>query len=94
MRLSCADTDRELDGSLFVPDAADPEAFRTAIAFYAVYDADGLMVHLQTWEIDVSDPRNIRFMGNVRIPAGVAVSEIKIMVLSDELTPLQAAGAL
>lgn len=89
-----AGTDTELDGSLIVVDAANPEAFYTATAFCAVYDASGMMVHLQTWEMDVSDPKNICFTGNVHIPAGVEVSVIKIMVLSDNLVPLQASGML
>ena len=87
-----AETD--LEGKFTVADAENPDAFRTATAFCVLYDSDGLMVHLQSWEVDVSDTRNIRFTGSVRIPEGTQVSEIKIIVLSDELVPLQAAGTL
>ena len=52
------------------------------------------MVHLHSWDLDVTDMRNICFSGNVHIPEGVSVSSIRIMVLSDNLVPLQAAGML
>ena len=87
-------SETELEGRFTVADAENPDEFRTATAFCVLYDKDGLMVHLQSWEVDVSDTRNIRFTGSVRIPEGAQVSEIKIIVLSDELVPLQAAGTL
>ena len=87
-------SESELEGKFTVPDAADPDAFRTATAFCVLYDSDGMMVHLQSWDVDVSDTRNIRFTGSVRISEGAQVSEIKVIVLSDELVPLQAAGTL
>ena len=87
-------SESELEGAFTVPDAENPDEFLTATAFCVLYDSAGRMVHLQSWEVDVSDTRNIRFTGSVRIPEGAQVSEIKVIVLSDELVPLQAAGTL
>ena len=81
-----------LEGLLTVPDAETPDVFITAMAFCAVYDRDGMMVSIQAWDVDVSDVRNIRFMGRVSVPEGVSVGEIKVMVLSDGLSPLQEPG--
>ena len=74
------------------PSQLRPEQFITASVFCVVYDADGRMVSLQQWEADVSDPRNIRTSGEAEIPPGVTVSRIKVIVLSDELTPVCMSG--
>ena len=84
----------ELEGSFVVADAENPSGFQTATAFCAVYDHQGNMVCLQTWEVDMSDPRNICFMGNIHIPEGVSVGEIRIMILSDDMIPLRVPGML
>ena len=87
-------TEQDLSGSLTVIDTENRTVLETATAFCAVYDEQGMMVYLQSWELDVTDAQNICFTGSVHIPRGVSVSEIKIMVLSDNLVPLQAAGIL
>lgn len=74
------------------PSQLQPDQFVTASVFCVVYDADGLMVSLQQWEADVSDPWNIRMSGETEIPPGVTVSRIKVIVLSDELTPMCVPG--
>lgn len=66
----------------------------TANVFLCVYDENGLMCSLNTWEIDLSDIQHLMFMQTVRVPDNIRVSEIKTMILSDELTPLIAASEL
>ena len=61
----------------------------TANIFWIFYDADGLMVYLQQSEVDLSDPLNVAFMTDIRIPAGAKT--MKILILSDGLVPLRAA---
>ena len=68
--------------------------FRTASVFCAVYDRSGMMIRLQVWEMDVSDPLNIAMSGRIRIPENVSVGEIRVFVLSENLVPLRAAGIL
>ena len=74
------------------PSQLRSEQFLTASVFCAAYDADGRMVSFQQWEADVSDPWNILMSGETEIPPGVTVSRIKVMVLSDSLTPVCAPG--
>ena len=81
-----------------LPDPADPAnpaaAFRTATVFCVVYDHAGMMVHLQSWDVDLSDPERVRMTGRIRIPEGVSVGEIRVIVLSENLVPLEAAEIL
>ena len=77
-----------------VEQEAPSDEFRTASVFCAVYDRSGMMVHLQVWEMDVSDPLNIAMVGRIQIPENVSVGEIRVFVLSENLVPLRAAGIL
>ena len=75
-------------------DDAPSGDFQTASAFCAVYDRDGCMVHLQVWEIDLSDPLNITMDEEILIPKNVEVGKIRVFVLSENLVPLRAAKIL
>ena len=77
-----------------VEQEAPSDEFRTASVFCAVYDRNGMMAHLQVWDMDVSDPLNIAMSGNIRIPENVSVGEIRVFVLSENLVPLRAPGIL
>ena len=68
--------------------------FVTASVFCVVYDTAGGMVNLQAWEADVSDPWNISMSGEVHVPEGVSVGTVKVIALSDELSPLCISGML
>ena len=61
--------------------------------FAAVYDRDGFMVDLEMWETLLSNAGSV-FMRDIDIPPNVQVGRIKIMILSDDLTPLMAQSAL
>ena len=61
--------------------------------FLAVYDREGMMVSLDTWNVALSNMDSV-FLHGIRIPPNVEVGEIKIMILSENLTPIMAAGSL
>ena len=73
-------------------DAVDPDASSGLVAasvFIIFYDADGLMVSLESTEIDLSDPLNLLFTLDLRIPEGAKT--LKFIMLGDNLEPLRAA---
>ena len=81
------------DGAEFTAsfDAVDPAASSGLIAasvFIVFYDKDGLMVSLESREIDLSDPLNLLFTLDLRIPEGAKT--LKILMLGDNLEPLRA----
>ena len=70
---------------------ADAE-LKTADIFLVIYDSTGMMVSLQSWEVDLSKP--LSFIRTTPIPQGVDASYVKFIMLSSSLTPLVAAQAL
>ena len=77
-------------------DGYDPEAGVLADAasvFLAIYARDGHLVRLERSEVDLSDPAFL-FLRSFTIPEGVEIGEIKLMLLSDAMVPLIAAGGL
>ena len=82
------------DGAEFTASfgAVDPDASSGLVAasvFIIFYDKDGLMVSLESTEIDLSDPFNLMFVLDLRIPEGAKT--LKILMLGDHLEPLRAA---
>ena len=82
------------DGAKFTADftAVDFDASRelvTASVFIIFYDADGLMVSLESKEIDLSDPWNLLFTLDILLPEGAKT--LKFIMLGDNLEPLRAA---
>lgn len=65
----------------------------TANVYLVVYNRDGRMESVDTWKVDLADPA-FAFIQTIKIPQGVEVGAIKIMVLSDQMVPLMAANEL
>ena len=70
------------------PDAVTSGGLVTANIFLIFYDSDGLMVSLEAREIDLSDPFNLMFVLELRIPEGAKT--LKFLMLGDNLEPLRA----
>ena len=69
-------------------DAADGTAEQTFANLYlAIYDRNGMMVSVDSWRVDISDPMYL-FTQTVNIPKGVEVGSVKVMLLSDDMVPL------
>ena len=84
------------DGAEFTASftAADPDAVKsselvTANVFLIFYDKGGLMVSLESREINLSDPLNLMFVLELRIPEGAKT--LKFLILSDSFEPLRVA---
>ena len=75
---------RENDGA--------PPLTVTANAFIAFYGEDGLMLSLETWEIDLSNLQLLIFERMMEMPDDAV--EIQTMVLSESLTPIMASSRL
>lgn len=65
----------------------------TANVYLVIYDRDLRMVDVETWKVDLSDPA-FMFIHTINIPQNLEVGAIKIMVLSEQMTPLMAASEL
>ena len=70
------------------PDAVTSSKLVTANVFLIFYDRDGLMVSLETKEIDLSDPFNLMFVLDIHIPQGAKT--LKFLMLGDNFEPLRA----
>ena len=71
-----------------------PDDFKTASVFCALYDRNGVMVRVWVWDMDLSDPLNATVSGRIQIPENVALKEIRVFTLNENLVPLRAAGIL
>ena len=85
------------DGAEIAPEVtvaqAVPESeLKTADIFLVIYDSQGMMIDLQSWEVDLSNP--LSFIQTHAIPQGRDASYVKFIMLSSNLTPLTAAQAL
>ena len=83
------------DGAEILPEVTtddDASELTTADIFLVIYDSHGMMVDLQSWEVDLSNP--LSFIRTTPIPQGVDASYVKFIMLSSNLTPLTAAQAL
>ena len=78
------------DISLVDPDA--PGGMEIVNLFLAFYDENDMMVSLESWEVDISNPLNIVWLQTLEIPD--EAESMTVMVLSDELAPLRAARML
>ena len=82
----------EAELSITLEDA--PEDAGTLVNVYlAIYNRRGALAGLESWEVEIS-AMGTAFMQNVRIPRDVEVGAVKILVLSDDMVPLMAAGGL
>lgn len=70
------------------------EQYQFADVFLAIYDRTDMMISLNSWEVDLSNPLELMFMQTVQIPPNAEVGSIKLMILSEELTPIMAANQL
>ena len=73
-------------------DAVTRSELVTANVFLAFYDSDGRFVHVESWEIDLSDPSNIFFEKGMRVPDGA--KSLKFLIVSDTGEPLRMAGLI
>ena len=87
-----SDSNREIIPDLSRVDPDQHSELKVVNLFLAFYDESGLMVSLQSWEIDISDPYHIAWIQTLRVPDSAV--NMKIMILSDELVPLRAAREL
>ena len=60
--------------------------------FLVIYDRKGMMVDLQQWEIDFSQP--LSFVRARSIPEGTEAAVIKLMILDENLSPVIASQNL
>lgn len=76
-------------------DSASVNDLRETFAnvYLAVFDRNGRLANVRSWKVDLADP-SLAFIQSIRVPEGVEVGEIKIMVLSDRMVPLMAASEL
>lgn len=76
-------------------DSASVNDLRETFAnvYLAVFDRNGRLASVRSWKVDLADP-SLAFIQSIRVPEGVEVGEIKIMVLSDRMVPLMAASEL
>ena len=81
----------------FTPDTPSENGFgaTTVIVdvFLAVYDRQDMMVDLQVWNAPLTNMASV-FMQSLRIPQDVEVGSIKLMILSEDMTPMMAANEL
>ena len=70
-----------------------PESdLKTADIFLVIYDSKGMMISLQQWEVDLTNP--LSFIQTTPIPQDADASYVKFIMLSSSLTPLTAAQEL
>ena len=81
------------DGAELAPEVTiTGDALDTADIFLVIYDSQGMMIDLQSWEVDLSQP--LSFIRTTPIPQDKDASYVKFIMLSSNLTPLTAAQAL
>ena len=61
--------------------------------FLALYDSRGMMLSVQSWNVAVSEINTV-FMQTISIPDKVHVASVKLIVLSEDMTPIVGVGAL
>lgn len=85
----------EIEASLTLDDVDEESLGKETIAnlFLALYNRHGMMIRVESWMVDLSDPA-FAFIQKINIPQNVEVGAIKIMVLSDQMVPLMAASEL
>ena len=81
----------EIKPEITVENASESE-WKTADIFLVIYDSQGMMIDLQSWEVDLSQP--LSFIRTAPIPQNRDASYVKFIMLSSNLTPLTAAQAL
>jgi len=81
----------------YTPDASQSNGALTAMAdvYLALYDEDGLMLDLQHWNIELKNVW-LAFSQVKQVPPEIKgrVDKIKIMILSEDMTPMMAATPL
>ena len=82
----------EIAPEITVEDDAPESELKTADIFLVIYDSQGMMLSLQQWEVDLSNP--LSFIRTTPIPQGRDASSVKFIMLSSDLTPLTVAQAL
>ena len=70
------------------------EEFQSAEVFLAVYDRAGMMVSLNSWEVNLSNPQELLFIRSVEIPQNAEVGRVKLMILNDALAPVMVANEI
>ena len=65
--------------------------------FLAIYDKDQMMVSLECWDVDISDPANLSSIRRIRIPSvpgGLKGGKVRFMFMDENLAPAVAANSL
>ena len=84
---SLPDGSMETSISIYNDETESQTQLTSANLYLVVYDRNGRMVSADHWTVDLTDPM-LLFTQTLRIPDGVEVGSIKVMLLSDEMTPL------
>ena len=76
------------EGSL---DAASLSAAESPLkvlnVFMVIYDRDGGMVSLESWDIDITDPMNLQTIRGIHIPKPVPGGRVRFMLMNENLSP-------
>ena len=82
----------EIKPEISVPADADETEWNIVEVFLAVYDSQGMMIDLKSWELDMSQPA--KFVQTYAIPQNKNAAYVKMMILSESLMPLAAVQEL
>ena len=74
--------------------AALKEEFTTVNVCLAIFNRRGALADLQTWEVNLDDLDALFFMRTVTIPRNVEAGQVKVMMYSDQMTPLMLNGII
>ena len=61
--------------------------------YLTIYDREGRMVSLNTWEADLSDAGSV-FSHLIDIPEGIEIGSIKLLLLRGDMTPAANASSI
>ncbi len=70
------------------------QVITTVNVMLVIYNRRGAMSDLQQWEIDLSDISALMFMQRVTIPRNVDVGAVKVIIVSEDNTPMMMSTGL